>query len=420
VVQQERLFGFDSLTGRDFGHRKSWVVEQFQRVSRYMAMMILDFAVMDNHLHVMLWTRPDLVRRMSNREVVLRWCYLCWTAGLTEEERRRKGARASRPKEKQIRALLADKEMVAEYRQRLSSISWLMRLVSQALARQANRESGKRGKFFAGRFKSSHIEDQAGLLACSMYINMNPIRAGLASSPGEAQFTSGQLRVLELLQRQGGRAQDLDPRPVDPHPPYTWLAPLYLDPAAAAYTGIEEGNCWYGCTEPAAPAAEQSPLEDAQPDDSEIVSLEPTDRELPDDGAGGAEGGAAPDPGDELVLEEFGPRLTDTGYLPIRLEDYVALMYWTASQLTGAAPPSGTAEMSPLLEQHGIVVENWLETVHHVGRRFPTSVGGPVSLQQRARQRGQRWIKGQRQAARSFASPATSTTTPDAVSVTTS
>ena len=64
-------------------------------------------------------------------------------------------------------------------RRRLSDISWWMRLLCQPLAAKANREEDQLGHFWQGRFRRIRICDEATLLACAAYVDLNPIRAAL-------------------------------------------------------------------------------------------------------------------------------------------------------------------------------------------------------------------------------------------------
>jgi len=70
------------------------------------------------------------------------------------------------------------------------SISRVMRVAGSCYAQRFNRKYARTGSLWEGRHKASVIEADAYLLCCYRYIEMNPVRAGMVTSPDAYRWSS--------------------------------------------------------------------------------------------------------------------------------------------------------------------------------------------------------------------------------------
>lgn len=189
-VRRAFLCGEDAYSGRSFEHRKQWVEDRLLELAECFAVGLYAFAVMSNHLHVVLYVEPSATATWSADEVAQRWLRLFPVRSDGEID-----AEACRLR---AQALAGSPERIAELRARLGSVSWFMRCLSEPIARRANREDACTGRFWEGRFKCQALLDEAAVLACMAYVDLNPIRAGIASDLASSAHTSIRRRLQAL------------------------------------------------------------------------------------------------------------------------------------------------------------------------------------------------------------------------------
>lgn len=205
-VRRSYLCGQDSYTGKNFDHRKDWVEQRLEFLSSVMAVELICFAIMDNHMHNIVRIRPDLVRKWPDREVARRWLTVC--PGRRETD----SAAPPPPTQEQIDALTANKRQLEICRKRLCSLSWHQRFLKEHLARRANSEDQLSGCFFEKRFESIRLLDIYSLLVCAIYVDLNPVRARMAATPETSAHTSVYRRIKAWRARNGKRGSRLADR----------------------------------------------------------------------------------------------------------------------------------------------------------------------------------------------------------------
>ncbi|MFT5560091.1 MAG: hypothetical protein ACI9RZ_002583 [Sphingobacteriales bacterium] len=99
------------------------------------------YAVMSNHLHIVLKVNADKANSWSDKAVLIQW---------------HKGFKGTLLTQKFVKGedlngfeLKTVNECITEYRRRFIDISWFMRSLSEPIARQANKEGSFTGRFYS-------------------------------------------------------------------------------------------------------------------------------------------------------------------------------------------------------------------------------------------------------------------------------
>jgi REP element-mobilizing transposase RayT len=188
-VRRAFLCGKDSTTGFDFEHRRQWIVDRIKLLCSVFAIDLCAYAVMSNHYHIVVRIDVDMVKTWSDEEVAHRWMQIFSGPLLMQQYLGNADLNT------------AEREGVAElfaiWRQRLCDLSWFMRCLNEPIARLANAEDHCTGRFWEGRFNSQALLDARAVLACMAYVDLNPIRAAMAKTPEQSDYTSIQERIRQ-------------------------------------------------------------------------------------------------------------------------------------------------------------------------------------------------------------------------------
>jgi REP element-mobilizing transposase RayT len=187
------------LCGEGFEHRKAWIEKRLELLAGSFAVAVCGFAVMDNHLHVLVRLDADAAKDWSDEDVVRRWLAVYPPRTLDLED--------AKLVQVWVDDQLKNPKLVAIYRERLQDLGWFMKSLKEPLARLANKEDDCKGTFWESRYKSIAILDEESLLATCAYIDLNPVAAGMAAVPESSPHTSIRQRVQHA--RTKGKLREL-------------------------------------------------------------------------------------------------------------------------------------------------------------------------------------------------------------------
>ncbi len=149
------------------------IIDFIKSFSKVYCLEVLGFCILGNHYHLVVYMEPS--RDMSRKEL-------------------------------RARAELLYKDTVLDgwfeanwnrFHSRIFDVSELMRSLQSKIARWYNVTHNRRGRFWADRFKSVLLEDEKAVFDCLLYIELNPVRAGIVKRPEEYEGSSLYYRDLK-------------------------------------------------------------------------------------------------------------------------------------------------------------------------------------------------------------------------------
>lgn len=186
-VRRAFLCGVDQYSGKSYQHRRAWVEDRVRVLASLFFLDICAYAIMSNHYHLVVKLRPQAETAVSDHDVLQRWLSLF--RGPLLVQRHAQGEPLTPIEQDTVRAI------TAQYRKRLHSLSWFMKCLNEPIARRANAEDQCSGHFWEARFHSQPLTSDRALITAMAYVDLNPVRAGLAKAPEHAPYTSLQARL---------------------------------------------------------------------------------------------------------------------------------------------------------------------------------------------------------------------------------
>ena len=334
-VRRAFLCGHDKTTQQNFDHRRAWIETRIRELASVFSIDVAAYAVMSNHYHVVLRVDKARALSMDHEAVLRRWTQL-FTGPLLVQ--RYLSAARDQMGESECAKVMAFAEL---YRQRLHDLSWFMRVLNESIAHQANTEDDCTGRFWEGRFKSQALLDEQALLAAMAYVDLNPIRAGMAESLSESLHTSIYARLAEL---QGQQFLAVSAPVVAPEVMGEGESARWAAPALPSLSGL--------LPEAALSSLPQAPL-------------------MPFD-----------------VTSRFKQAV------PFGLEEYLELVDTMGRAVHPGKRGVIAAHTPSLLSRLGMNAEAFIACADHFFKDFASAVGTPAKLLEIAAQRQQRALRG--------------------------
>lgn len=75
-VRRAFLCGDDNSSGRNFDHRKQWLVDKIRQLGSLFAIDVAAYAIMSNHYHLVLHVNAEQASAWTDEEVIERWLQL--------------------------------------------------------------------------------------------------------------------------------------------------------------------------------------------------------------------------------------------------------------------------------------------------------------------------------------------------------
>jgi len=209
-------------TGGDFlfgAEEKEALRKIMWRMANFCGVKLLTYCVMDNHFHMLVRvpSQQAFLRRFEDRvgedqgageERLLDHLSILYSKSYVQHMREEIAWMREQGMEEDVAKFLQ------KYKNRFCDLSLFVKQVKERFSRWYNKKHSRRGTLWMDRFKSVLVENGEALQTMAVYIDLNPVRAGLVQDPkdyrwcGYAESVGGSKRARRGLCRVMGKPLD--------------------------------------------------------------------------------------------------------------------------------------------------------------------------------------------------------------------
>jgi len=171
VIKEEKavyhVMSRTALDGYVLGDvEKDFLVNHIRWLAKVYFTEVLGFCIMGNHFHLLIRIEPG-----GDKSV--------------DEIRKRFEIYYGEDDKREL-----SKEMIPVLKEKWGTLAEFVKEIKQGFSRFYNRRHHRKGFFWSERFKSVIVDNGETLINCLAYIDLNPIRAGIAKKPEEYRWCS--------------------------------------------------------------------------------------------------------------------------------------------------------------------------------------------------------------------------------------
>ena len=150
---------------------------------------VTSYCLMDNHFHLLLEVPPMGEDGLSDQELLKRLAAI-YNEAFVEGVAKELGDARSEIYAGETGLDEALKAIYDRFAYRMHDLSQFMKGLVQRFTQWFNRSHSRTGRLWEDRFKSLIVEDGVAAKTISAYIDLNPVRAGMAKDPADYRWSS--------------------------------------------------------------------------------------------------------------------------------------------------------------------------------------------------------------------------------------